>query len=132
MTDTHRRRIRPLLFFALLVASASCSDSTGTGSFPCNGTVTASASAGRTPTFTWSPACLVSAIQVQDNGSDMWFVSTPGAGIRSGTKYGSTPSGAIVGQAPLGLVTGTTYDLILYAGDATGLVSVIATKQFTP
>jgi hypothetical protein len=63
----------------LFLASA-CSDPTGndTGNLPaCTGTVAITVSAGKTPSFNWTPACSVFFVLVEAaGGTDQWSIIT--------------------------------------------------------
>jgi hypothetical protein len=117
--------------FALL---AGCGGDGGTGvdvADPCTGDVTVSVSAGTTPTFTWAPACLVLALLVEQEASDMWFLEATGEGIASGVRYGTVPSGASGDGPAVALVQGTTYEVILFRGTAQN-ATIAAIREFTP
>jgi hypothetical protein len=78
---------------------------------PCTGAVTITASAGLTPTFTWTPACRVSEFEVMDRrtGQVVWSVRSWWTGIAPGLRYGAAPSGSEVRVAPTPLVAGGAY-----------------------
>ncbi len=115
-----------------LVASVGCSDSTGPGSGGlCTSDVAVTVSAGTTPRFTWTPACRVLGLLVEEDASDMWFLDGTGAGIASGVTYGSVPSGASQESPALPLLTGTTYEVILFRGTPDN-ATIAAMEEFTP
>jgi len=108
---------RTVLAGALALSLAGCSDAAGPNRDPCTGDVTITVSSGPTPTFTWTPACGVIGLLVEEEASDMWFISATGSGtIGSGVKYGTVPPGATEETPPLTLLAGRTYEVILFRG----------------
>src|SRR5687767_6149825 len=89
-------RTRTLLALLVLVTSAACSaDSSGPANTgPCTGDVVVTASGGTTPTFSWTPACRVTGLLVEEGASDTWFLEAIGVGIAPSVTYGSPPAGA--------------------------------------
>ena len=131
-----RRSIpRALAGFVPLLAAfvlASCGDGTGPGAGGrCDGNVTASVSSGTTPTFTWAPACRVIGLLVEQEASDMWFLEGTGEGIASGVQYGTVPPNATADEPATPLVTGTTYEVILFGGTPQNPF-IAAIREFTP
>jgi hypothetical protein len=61
----------------------------------------------------------------------MWFLDGTGAGIASGVTYGSVPSGASQESPALPLLTGTTYEVILFRGTPDN-ATIAAMEDFTP
>lgn len=123
---------RSSLVGALVLSLVGCSDTASPNRDPCTGDVTISVSSGTTPTFTWSPACGVLAVLVEEDASDIWIISATGNGtIGSGVKYGTVPSGAEEGTAPVALLAGHTYEVILFRGTEDDAV-IAGIQAFTP
>ena len=94
-------------------ASLSCDADTGT----------VDVTVGASGVFDWSPACAVALLLVEDEASDMWGVSTDDATwnipdqanlITPPLSYGAPQTGASQFQEPLPLLSGVTYELILW------------------
>lgn len=117
-----------------LLAIAGCSDG-GTGPDdlgPCTvNSVAVSVSSGTTPTFTWTPACRVILLLVEQGATDQWLLEATGDGIASGVTYGTVPPGASANEPATPLQAGTTYEIILFRGPA-GSEVMIALEEFTP
>ena len=103
--------------------------------------VTVMASMGTTPTFTWAPACGVTAINVveaQPDGPGVWHVETTDNRntIASEVRYGQRPAGTTVRAGPVPLVAGRTYSVLLLVAeplsDGTTGISGIGDLTFTP
>lgn len=118
-----RRRapLRSLALAALLATLPGCGDSTdpvpACGAFGSGPEITVGA--GLTPSITWTPRCLVTAIQVARTGGpaeEMWSVLSDDfdAGFGPGQTYGVTPRGTRVLVAPKPLVAGSTYVVSVY------------------
>lgn len=99
----------------LLVSTVRCG---GDGNGPsqlaeCTGPVTLSASAGTVPRFTWTPACRLFLVLVEDptGDGDQWGVLSDSSNkIAPGVSYGVIPSGATKELlAPVPLVAGHSY-----------------------
>ena len=112
---------------AILVVGPSCSDdATEPETVGCTAetaSVTATVSSGATPTFNWEPRCAVAIVLVEEDASDQWGLSTDeeswtnpttGNRITPPITYGTIPQGTVQTQAPQPLVTGRTYELILW------------------
>jgi hypothetical protein len=117
----------------VLLASVSCSNdvSAPETSGPCTSDVAVTISAGTTPTFTWTPTCRVIALLVEEGASDRWFLEASGAGIAPGVTYGSAPAGASEDAPAIPLVSGTTYEVILFRGTLAN-ATIAAIEEFTP
>jgi hypothetical protein len=112
------RRLRRLAILGI-VAASGCGDSADPVP-PCGafGSATApelSVGAGLTPTFTWSPNCVVTRLYVTRGdlsfGEPVWDVELPSdpSGFASGVVYGRAPRGAIVRSGPVPLEAGAGY-----------------------
>lgn len=123
----------PRLIVFVLLASVSCSnDVTGPEtSGPCTTDVSVTVSGGTTPTFTWTPACRVIGLLVEEGASDRWLLEATGAGIAPGVTYGSVPAGASQDAPAIPLVSGTTYEVILFRGTEANAI-IAAVEEFTP
>ena len=131
-----RRSPRLLRWMPLLVLVPACSDQ---GPPPaCTGTVTATVSAGTTPTFSWTPACSLEGLIVAlpGPGALAWRIesTTQTNTIAPPVTYGVTPAGAQAPTAPTALVTGTTYDLSLLRLDdhQGGTIQPAGSATFAP
>jgi hypothetical protein len=126
---TSMRQICQLLL--LVVASAaigSCSrDSTGPEQISCmpeTNSAEVTVVAGSSVVFDWTPKCSVALLLVEEeNGSDMWWISTPEANWRSPdlankisppATYGQVPADVTNSFGPEPLIVGTTYKLVLW------------------
>ncbi len=84
---------------------------------PCTAPLVATASAGREPVFTWTPACGIAEIAVNDDvapgdtGQTRWWAQTRDGRntISSGVRFGSMPSGTRLVVAPTALLAGHSY-----------------------
>jgi hypothetical protein len=68
---------------------------------------------------------------VEFEASDQWFIVGSGAGIAPGVQYGVVPSGATASEPATPLVSGTTYEVILFRGTSE-TATIAAIKEFTP
>jgi hypothetical protein len=97
---------------------------------PCTGTVSISVTAGTTPSFSWTPECLVNEFLVEPTArgiGDRWsFHGTAAPPVR----YGVLPAGAQLGRSPEPLIQGTEYRVVLRQGS--GASSFLAVRNFTP
>ena len=127
-----RSSVLHTLLLVLVTACGASSDVTGPETIgPCTGNVTVSVSSGTTPTFTWTPACRVIGLLVELGASDQWFLEATGDGIAPGVQYGIVPPGATADGPATPLVSGTTYEVILFRG-APENAAIAAIKEFTP
>ena len=118
----------------VLLAMAGCSDgATGPDNIePCTvNSVTVSVSSGTTPTFTWTPACRVLMLLVEQEATDQWLLEATGDGIAPGVRYGTVPPGATARDPAIPLQAGTTYEVILFRGPPESAV-IIAIEEFVP
>ena len=120
----------------LLAALACSSDSAGPSDQPvCAGNVTVSVSSGTTPTFSWTPACKLFFVLVEDGGGDQWGAISDGTNvIATPVEYGVVPPGATELQAPAVLNPGTPYTITVYrwVGPGPQDETLIGQKVFTP
>jgi hypothetical protein len=107
---------------ALSVLLAACSDSPQEPPLEecVDNQVTLTATQGAVPTFSWSPSCGMSSMQVfpSSGGASVWVFyggeqaeTNP---FRSPINYGHAPSGAFVATGPEPLRAGTEYTVIVY------------------
>jgi hypothetical protein len=68
---------------------------------------------------------------VEEGASDRWFLEATGAGITSGVIYGSVPAGASEDAPAIPLVSGTTYEVILFRGTPANAI-IAAVEEFSP
>jgi hypothetical protein len=129
------RRNRQAFLMLTIATATACgggSDAIGPDAGgACTGNVTVSVSAGTTPTFTWTPACRVIGLLVELEASDQWFIEGTGGGIASGVQYGIVPPGATSSEPARPLVSGTTYEVILFRGTSE-TATIAAIKEFRP
>jgi hypothetical protein len=116
---------RLLLGSVFATAVIACSDD-GTSPERCRpetAIVSPAVTAGQTLTFTWEPACGVAMLLIEEGAADRWLVATPEQSWSSPDQanrilppvtYGQVPPGVAQGEAPATLVTGRTYELVLW------------------
>ena len=133
-----RRTLRTLLLATAALALPGCGDDDDPAGpdgtlAPCTGDVTVSVSAGTTPTFTWTPACTVRALLVEEDASDRWFILATGtAGIAPGVVYGTVPAGASQDEPALPLTAGVAHDVVLFRVLTTSTGTIAGMREFTP
>ncbi len=103
----------------------------------CPAQVTLDLSAGKTPTFSWTPACglAVLAVEAVNGGADQWSIVTPGMNaIEPGVRYGEVPDGATEATVSVPLASGTSYRVTVsrFTNPADEVGQVIGTEAFTP
>ena len=110
------KTIKSFLMIAVLGATASCGDDAdpiAASLTPCTGDVSVSVTAGVTPVFTWSPACLIDEFLVEPTArgiGDRWsFHGSAGPSIT----YGVTPAGATTFGGPEPLLQGSEYRVVM-------------------
>ena len=120
------RRASLPMSVGLILSVLGCGDPAGPDQEACTdqtGTVSVTVTAGLTPSFNWSPACKVAVLLIEEDASDMWGISSdeatwanPAAAnvIGPPIAYGSSHSGTTASQAPLPLVSGHTYEVVLW------------------
>ena len=126
-------RVAPMLFLAgAHLACGGDPDPVSPISVPtCSGPVEVTVSGGTTPTFTWTPACTVHILLVEQGATDRWFlVATSEGGIAPGVRYGIVPAGAEQAEPAIPLTAGRTHDVTLYGSAA--FSPPLANKEFTP
>ena len=98
---------------------------------PCTGPVSVTISSGSTPTFSWTPACTIQFLIVEENASDRWdLTALDGRGIAPGVRYGVVPAGARQSDPPIPLAAGKMHEVALYKG--LSFADLIAVGSFTP
>lgn len=117
-----------ITFACASVCLLACGNATGPEeqAMPCTddtGSVEVTVGPGLTPSFSWSPACAVAMVLVEEDGSDMWSAITdetlwdnPATAnlVASPVTYGTAITGTTTSQEPLPLQTGHTYELVLW------------------
>ncbi len=103
----------------------------------CPAQVTVGVSAGKTPTFSWTPACGLALLTVQttSGATDLWGIVTPGMNaIEPGVRYGEVPDGATESMVSVPLASGTSYRVTVsrFTSPADEVGQVIGTETFTP
>jgi hypothetical protein len=124
----------------LLVSTLRCGgDESGPSELSeCAGPVTLSVSAGTEPRFTWTPACRLFLVLVEDpsGDGDQWGVlSDSSNNIAPGVSYGVIPSGATKELlAPVHLVAGRSYHATVarFTGPGHEDGTIIGQRDFTP
>ena len=108
-----RLRSTKLAAALVLIALSGCSDAIGPDELPeCSGPVTLEVTSGRTPTFSWEPACRLSflVVELDAGGGDVWAVLTRGENaLAPPVTYADTPAGAETLTPALPLTSGTAY-----------------------
>jgi hypothetical protein len=121
----------PKFLLVLLLSTVACSgDSAGPTGAECpvgTASVTATVTQGAGPVFSWTPACAVAFLIVEEDASDMWWISpfadeealisaTPEAANRIAppVTYGQVPAGMAHSDETLPLVSGRSYDVALW------------------
>jgi hypothetical protein len=134
---------RSLVLALLTIACGSDSSTAPKGAEPCTGSVALHVTAGQTPDISWTPACklfLVGVEQVSD-GHDLWFISADsisgGAGIVPPVRYGSTPAGTHQFENFTPLTIGVAVRALAFrpggpAGTDTANVVLAGVTEFTP
>ena len=135
-------RCLPTVFVLLFFVISSCSDDDPasprqqTPLAACSGPVTVVVGSGTTPTFSWSPACSLFLLLVEDNsGADQWSVITDSTNaIAPPVTYGVVPPGATGDFPPATLVSGTSYEVSVFKSTGRGKqdVELRGSKVFTP
>jgi hypothetical protein len=98
-----------------LVALSSCGDAIGPDELPeCSGPVALEVTPGTTPTFSWTPACRLSFLVVEVDGSDtaLWSIISRGENaLAPPVAYGDPPAGVETLVPPAPLTSGTGYNV---------------------
>jgi hypothetical protein len=114
----------------------ACGGNDGVSSQPeCTRSVSAlTATAGTTPTFTWTPLCRLGGLVVRrvSDGETMWYVRSDGYDMGPPVQYGVTPQGLDVIRQPAPLVAGVTYEVDIAVPGTGGPVPVFGRMTFTP
>ena len=98
----------------------------------CTGAVTVTVTAGLTPTFSWTPACSVVALIVEEGANDQWnVIASADPGFGPSVVYGAKPVGAAQVGALTPLRAGVNYTVTLFRGPLASPIAS-ATQFFTP
>ena len=135
-------RCLPSVLILLFFVISSCSDDdpasprSQTPLAACSGPVTVAVGLGRTITFSWSPACSLFLLLVENNsGGDQWSIITDSTNaITPPVTYGVVPPGATADFPPATLVSGTSYVVIVFRWTGPGKQEgvPIGSEMFTP
>ena len=103
----------------------------------CPAQVTITVSAGKQPTFSWTPACGLFFVLVEpaSTGTDLWGIISPGVNaIEPPVKYGVVPDGAIQSADFVPLADGVSYKVVVarFTGPGEEDGEIIGTRTFTP
>jgi hypothetical protein len=137
LAPVSQRRRRTLVFGLLVIA---CGDPTRPPDItPCFiDPVEVSVGAGTVPEISWTPACGISALAVEEVGaaapeSTKWRVHRSQTLLQPPVRYGSPPNGStdVVEVPATSLETGRTYRVILFT-QALFEFSEIGSATFTP
>jgi hypothetical protein len=137
------RRLLRFPFPAGLVAigllSLACDDGAGPGTAAeCTGPVAVTVGAGTVPRFSWTPACRLFLVLVEDpsGDGDQWgVISDSSNAIGSPVKYGTVPAGATSELlSPVALQAGHLYHMSVFRFTGPGHEdgTVIGETDFTP
>ena len=95
----------------------------------CTGNVAVTVSGGTTPTFSWTPACSIVALIVEEAANDQWNVIANGdPGFGPNVIYGTKPAGSSQVGVTTPLRAGTNYTVTVFRGPLAA--PVIASLQF--
>jgi hypothetical protein len=133
--------IRASLFCwpVLLYGAAGCRDAASVLGDACEPEVSVAATAGLSPTLTWTPDCAVGSLMVTTEPGDLlWHISsepeanfTPTNRIRSGVTYGTVPELARqTGDRAVPLSAGQTYRVVLHVIDSQGQTTLVGKGLF--
>ena len=130
-----RRMANVIAVSTAILALGSCSDDDPVSTnapAACTGSVTVTVTSGTTPTFSWTPACSVVALIVEQGANDHWNVLANGdPGFGPNVVYGTRPAGSTQVGATTPLQAGTSYTVTLFRGPLSSPVPN-ATQFFTP
>ena len=114
------RVTRVILTSSAFLALGSCSDDeplTPNAPAACTGNVTVTVSAGTTPTFSWTPACSIVSLYVEEGANDHWAIFANGdPGFGPSVTYGMKPEGTNQTVPTTPLKAGSTYSVTLFRG----------------
>lgn len=130
--------MRRILILIGIAVTACGSDAVGPeGALPaCTGAVSVSVSGGAAPTISWTPACRLFFVLVEplESGADQWgIISDSTNAIAPPVTYGVTPAGAVQQAAPVPLLVGQSYKVVLFRWTGPGSQDGVAigTATFT-
>jgi hypothetical protein len=141
LSPTRRRRSTSLLRAVLLSGLAACGgDPAGPRRMPlCQGPVTVTVGPGVRPEFTWSPACRVQVLSVDNlsDGTSTWFLLAAPFTERAivpPVRYGIVPADALdlTFGLTVDLQTGTRYEVTLLIDESPGGDVVVGRAEFVP
>lgn len=131
-----------LLFLPFAVGCGGDGDGDGSplepeGLLDCRGPVTVNVSAGKQPTFSWTPECALFSLNVEpaNAGNDLWGIISPGQNvIGPPVRYGIVPDGATQTADFVPLANGVAYKVVVAVftgpGDEDG--QTLGTRTFIP
>ena len=117
----------------LVVASCGDDDPVSTNApAACTGNVTVTVTSGTTPTFSWTPACSIVALIVEEGANDQWNVLANGdPGFGPSVVYGTKPAGSTQVGATTPLRAGVNYTVTVFRGPLANPV-ISSLQFFTP
>jgi hypothetical protein len=99
---------------------------------PCTGAVVVSVGSGLTPTISWTPACSMIGMIVEEGADDFWIIAAnTDEGFGPGVKYGTPPTGTTPNGPALPLTAGVLYDITLVRGTMAS-PAISTNHEFTP
>jgi hypothetical protein len=125
---------RTLIALGFLLPSLACSsDSNGpSGQATCAGNVTVTVSNSTTPSISWTPACRLFFVLVEEAQGDVWGAISDGTNaIETPVQYGVVPAGATEQTPPAALVAGTPYTVSVFRWEGPGLQDGVLIGQLT-
>ena len=133
----YRQAYRVALGALSLGLALSCQSTTAPSRHVCAvgelGLHSMSISSGVTPTFTWSPACTVGILYVEDSLVTVWLIINDSTKLGSPVTYGMVPAGSTE-HALQALQAGRTYRVHLNSPNAgsPGVYNTIGEWAFVP
>ena len=129
------RVARTLAASAAFLALGSCSEDdpvSPNAPAACTGNVTVSVTSGTTPTFSWTPACSIVSLYVEEGANDHWAIFANGdPGFGPSVIYGTKPAGSNQVGPTTPLRAGATYSVTVFRGPLAS-PQVSALQFFTP
>lgn len=125
--------------WAMMLLLCGCSEDNPISPTPedCTGPVQVSVSSGATPTFAWTPLCSLFFVLVEpeSSGADQWgVISDSTNAISPPVVYGVVPPGARELTPPEALVSGITYEVLVFRWTGPGEEDgeLVGQQKFTP